>query len=479
MDILSDVRAAFGDKKLPDGDTYYSTVIPICRDIYGGAPPWKRVKKSGLYSRGEREMNGLNMAKILCDEMSALTFTEQTAITVSDERLQEFIDGVLTDNGFYKNLPAWLSRAYALGGGVLKIFYADEKISVDYLSADCFYPVEYNSRQITGGVFEASHIRGRDYYTLLERYGVDNGNAEIEHKLFRSSTRGTLGNEVPLSELYDAEIPDKFTYEGVNAPLFAYFKPAAANNLDILSCLGMPIFAGCFDTLKALDIAFDSFCREFILGRKRIIVPSNCIRTVVDPETGETKRYFDADDEVYQAMKCDEEKDLHIADNTMTLRIGEHVAGINALLNILCCQTGLSAGTFDFNSSGGMKTATEIISENSKTFRTAKSNKNMLSETLEQLVRSIISLGQYYELCPAVDDYDVTVAFNDNIIEDDNTIIDNNIKLVSSGLRSKLKAIMEINKCDEETAEKELEQINKEYAGIGGEGDNFDPTAGE
>ena len=126
-----------------------------------------------------------------------------------------------------------------------------------------------------------------------------------------------------------------------------------------------------------------------------------------------------------------------------------------------------------------MKTATEIISENSKTFRTAKSNKNMLSETLEQLVRSIISLGQYYELCPAVDDYDVTVAFNDNIIEDDNTIIDNNIKLVSSGLRSKLKAIMEINKCDEKTAGEELARINKEYGSIGGEGDNFDPTAGE
>ena len=73
----------------------------------------------------------------------------------------------------------------------------------------------------------------------------------------------------------------------------------------------------------------------------------------------------------------------------------------------------------------------------------------------------------------------MTVAFNDNIIEDDNTIIDNNIKLVSSGLRSKLKAIMEINKCDEKTAGEELARINKEYGSIGGEGDNFDPTAGE
>ena len=38
-------------------------------------------------------------------------------------------------------------------------------------------------------------------------------------------------------------------------------------------------------------------------------------------------------------------------------------------------------------------------------------------------------------------------------------VIDRNIKLVQSGLRSKLSAIMEIGKCSEETAKKEMVKI--------------------
>lgn len=43
--------------------------------------------------------------------------------------------------------------------------------------------------------------------------------------------------------------------------------------------------------------------------------------------------------------------------------------------------------------------------------------------------------------------------------KDTNATIDRNIKLVQGGLRSKLTAIMEIEKCDEATARKELERI--------------------
>ena len=54
---------------------------------------------------------------------------------------------------------------------------------------------------------------------------------------------------------------------------------------------------------------------------------------------------------------------------------------------------------------------------------------------------------------------EVSIEFDDSIIEDTNTTIDKNIKLVQGGLRSKLTAIMEINKCTKEEAMKELERI--------------------
>ena len=229
--------------------------------------------------------------------------------------------------------------------------------------------------------------------------------------------------------------------------------------------LGISVYANAIDTLHALDIAFDSFVREFILGRKRIIVPSSCIRTVVDPETGAVRRYFDTDDEVYQALKCDDDKDLKINDNTVELRVDEHVKAINALLNILCFQVGLSAGSLSFDRAAGMKTATEVISQDIKTSTLIKNQKNLLVETIQAVCTAVLklafALGELHE-----HDFGITVKFADSIVIDDITMIENNIKLVAAGLKSKLSAICEILGCDEATAQVEIERINRENATV-------------
>ena len=215
-------------------------------------------------------------------------------------------------------------------------------------------------------------------------------------------------------------------------------------------------------------------------------MPSSCIRTVVNPETGKTERYFDADDEVYQALKCDEDKELKITDNTVELRISEHVDGINALLNILCFQVGLSPGSLSFDKAGGVKTATEVVSEENKTAVTIRCQKNLLVEFIEEMCRAVLRLAMITGEVPH-GDFEVTVAFKDSVVIDDNTLIQNNINLVTTGLKSKVSAIMEVMKCDEEAAKRELEKINAESAVLGvsdGEGfaplgsDNADDTAG-
>ena len=177
-------------------------------------------------------------------------------------------------------------------------------------------------------------------------------------------------------------------------------------------------------------------------------MPSSCIRTVVNPETGKTEQYFDADGEVYQALKCDEDKDLKITDNTVELRISEHVDGINALLNILCFQVGLSPGSLSFDKAGGVKTATEVVSEENKTAVTIRCQKNLLVEFIEEMCRAVLRLAMITNEVPQ-GDFEVTVAFKDSVVIDDNTLIQNNIDLVTAGLKSKISAIMEVMKCDE------------------------------
>lgn len=458
MSIITDAKKVYG-KTVPDFGDFYG-YIEKWDDIFCNRPEWRRVKKSGLYAKGDRLMNALCAAKVLADEFARLTFSEQVTISAAEPYL-EYVTAALNDSGFWKRMPEFLSQAYALGGGVVKVYAEDKKPKLNYIAADRFAPTAWDERDVTEGVLESRIRKDGFFYTLFERHSFsDDGCTEVEHRLYKSSQRNSIGKPCELSELFPG-VDETVTYKSAE-PMLRYFKPDVSNNIDRCCPLGVSVFSSAVDTLKALDVAFDSFGREFTLGKKRIIVPSSCIQTVVDPETGNLRKYFDADDEVYVALKCDEERDLKITDNTVELRIEEHVAAINALLNILCFQTGLSSGTFSFEGSQGLKTATEVISADSKTARTAKGNKNLVAELIEGIVRSIIAVGIEVGDLSESGDYGILVTMPDGVVIDDNTKIDNNIKLVQSGLKSKLAAIMDVQNCDEEAAQKELDRITKE-----------------
>lgn len=458
MSIITDAKKVYG-KAVPDFGDFYGC-IESWDSIFGNFPPWRQVKKSGLFSKGDRTMGMLCAAKVLADEFARLTFSEQVTVSASEPYL-DYITKALNDNGFWKRMPEFLSRAYALGGGVVKVYAENKKPRLNYIAADRFAPTAWDERDITEGVLESRIRRDGFFYTLFERHGFsEDGSTEVSYRLYRSSQRNSIGNPVPLTVLYP-DVDDTVTYK-TSEPMLRYFKPDVSNNIDRSCPLGVSVFSSAADTLRALDVAFDSFGREFVLGKKRIIVPSSCVQTVVDMETGTPKRYFDADDEAFIALKCDEDKDLKITDNTVELRVEEHVAAINALLNILCFQTGLSSGTFSFEGSQGLKTATEVISADSKTARTAKGNKNLAAELIEGIVRSIIAVGIEMGDLSESDDYGILVTMPDGVVIDDNTKIDNNIKLVSAGLKSRLAAVMEVQNCDEVAAQKELDRIAKE-----------------
>lgn len=468
MLITNAVQTAFPENNNAAAcSNYYSEYIERWSDIYSGRPPWKTVRKSTLSSKGSRTLSMLNTGKVLCDYLSDLTFSEQCDITVSDKQYQQFLDETLNRCGFWKFFPEFISKAYALGGGALKVYANNGEIAIDYVCANDFAPTAWTGNDISAGAFRTLTHKGDNFYSLMELMHRNH----IEHKLFKSASERELGKECSISELYE-NIPESITISGLEKPLFSYFRPNFSNNIpDSNIPLGISVFANAADTLKALDIAFDSFSREFVLGKKRIIVPSSCIQTVMDTETGEPTKYFDADDEAFVALKTNNVDDIKIVDNTVELRVEEHVSAINALLNILCLQVGISAGSLSFDAVQGMKTATEVVSQESKTQRTVKSNKNVLAEVIENTVRSIFTLAAALGILPHRQ-YDLTVGWQDNVIVDDNTIIDNNIKLVSAGLKSKVRAIMDVQKCDEKTARAELERIAQE-SGMGGDLTDF------
>ncbi len=437
-----DIYRLFGE--LPEGCGAQMARIAQWRDIYAGEPPWGYVKKSGLYGKGERRIAQLGCARVLCDALSGLTFGTQADIRCTDEAQRDFVMDILEKNAFWENMPAFFSRAYALGGGVIRVYECGGEITLDYMAADQFIPLSMSHGTADGGIFIGCIYRDGKRYELAERHL----GGEIERIL--TDSRGRRCDVQAVTGLSEHD-----TYD---MPCFAVFRPACPPP-DGNMLYGMSAFAGCVDTLKAIDTVFDSFTREFILGRKRIIVPSSCIRTVVDPDTGKISRYFDTDDEVYQALKCDEDRDLKITDNTAELRVTEHIDALNALLDILCFQTGLSSGTLSFNESG-LKTAAEIKSMETRTEITMQQNRALAAELIESIADIICVTGERMGLIRRTSA--VHAVFSDAQVIDREKAADENIRLHEAGLRSRIHAIMAIDDCSEEEAEREANAIDNE-----------------
>ena len=354
-----------------------------------------------------------------------------------------------------------------------------ENLKIGYAMADQFIPISWDNAKVHEGVFISRIAKKGWYYTRLEWHTWDGETYTVKNELYRAEiqkgangdSQDILGIRVPLAELYP--FLDEEVIIPVGESLFTYWRTPIANNLDDNSPLGMSMYGNAMETLHALDICYDSFVREFRLGKKRIIIPARAVRTVIDPQTGEFCRYFDANDETYEALASDDPSDLKVTDNTVELRVEEHISAINAFLSVLCLQLGFSANTFSFSEHTGIKTATEVVSENSKTYKTIKTVQNQLRPSIEQLIRNIVDVAILYEMQfegqsvaqLAAGGYEVNVVFDDGVTQDRQTNINEGVMLVGAGLLSK-KTFMTDKKygmgLTPEQADAELKQISAE-----------------
>ena len=86
---------------------------------------------------------------------------------------------------------------------------------------------------------------------------------------------------------------------------------------------------------------------------------------------------------------------------------------------MLSKQCGLSDGFLSFDGVS-MKTATEVISENSKTFRTKKNIENSLTEVIVPFISALLIIGSEYGVKVSASDK-IAIEWDDSVIEDRNS----------------------------------------------------------
>ena len=394
----------------------------------------------------------LGMAKKICEDWANLLLNEKVAIKAGDyeKRLQE----ILRFNNFSIRANQLIEMAFALGTGAF-VEYKDayNNVVIDYIRADMIYPLSWDNGDIIECAFGTARVmNGKEcIYLQIHRLGIVSEEDEepekenlyyIENRYIDSET----GEEIDCP---DDVIPIVCTES--ESPLFQVITPNICNNIDLESPLGISVYANSISQLKGCDLIYDSYMNEYVLGRKRIIVPISAAKIQMQ-EDGTIAPSFDPNDTVYYQMPADRNSELKLTEVDMTIRASDHELGIQRCLDIMSMKCGMGTGRYKFDSSGGVKTATEVISDKSDLYQNRQKNAIVVEHAILGMVRAVsfLDIGREVE---------ATVDFDDSIIEDTNATIDKNIKLVTNGLRSKITAIMEIEHCSEDEAKKELERI--------------------
>lgn len=465
MDFYNDIANTLSKKNI-------NVTVGTIYDLMAIWKSWYRGSVNDFHYYTER-INGtnvecerltMNMPKKLCEDIAKLLWTEKTRIDLSNKnatkRLWEVLDS--KENSFTVNLPIFIEKAMlALGNGAT-VEYKDENnhTIIDYIDGDVILPYKYTNSYINGMISVSRFIEKRGnkkiYYTHLT-YHEFTGNLYIKYnELYRSNVDSSLGKEIDFNTAFP-NVKESEVIKTLN-PHFQLWKPNLANNFDTGSPMGISIFANSIDRFKSLDVKYDSFYNEFILGKKRIIVNQSAMKGKMETDENGNPRfvqYFDKNDKVYQALNLDsDEMKEPIKEVDFTLRQAEHIESINADLNWLTENVGLGSNYYKFDGSG-TKTATEVISENSQAFRTKEHYQTIINNNVYDLVKAVCELE-------GIKTNKITITPDDSIIEDKNAEITRAQSEVAQGLKSKKSYLMETKGMSEEEAEEELARIQKE-----------------
>lgn len=411
-----------------------------------------------------KEILTMNMPKKVCEDMAKLLWTEKTQIQLKRKKdtikLWSILDNKV--NNFTTNFPIFIEQVMALGNGAL-IEYKDNGVTtIDYVTGDLVIPYKYTNSYVYGLITVSRYSEIEDaetnkektfYYTHITYHEYENGKYKRKHELYKSENDNELGNEINFNEIYsDIEKEDEIE---TDVPYFQVLKPNLANNLDMSSPLGISIFANSIDRFKAIDLKYDSFSREFVLGKKRILVDNTTLKAKAIPnENGKIDyvQQFDANDEVYVAVEGMEKQPAKEID--FTLRTKDHIDAINAELNWLSSNVGLGENYYKFDGVS-VKTATEVISENSKAFRTRTRHLINVNDVVYDLVRAICHIEE-------IDASDIVITPDDSIITDKNAEKTLALMEVQQGLKSKKSYLIKFEGMTEQQAQEELDKINEE-----------------
>lgn len=439
----------------------------------------------------KRPISYLAVTKNASRQLASLMVNEGFEVSVQadtdddSQAINDLITDVFSRNNFLQTYEENLELGIATGGFAIRPYVQNNHIKMAWIRADQFVPLESNTNEIQSAVIVSKTSRTENgavaYYSLLEfhNYNSDNNQEVITNELYRSNSGSAIGSQVNLSTLEQyQDLPETVTLNGISRPTFAYFKTPGKNNINVDSPLGIGLVDNNIKLIDAINIANDQFVREVKLGRRRIGVSAELIKPQMNqrPQNGELPNQgypmFAEDDDVFMQLANSRDDKTYLQDMTTDIRVQDYSQTLEMYMHEFENAIGMSQGSLSVGTNAQEQTATEVVSDNSKTYRTRSSYLTQVEKQLRGLITTIVELASIPELFDdeqaplnydvIANPLDININFEDGVFVDKDTQAKNDILSVQNGLMPKVEYLKRNYGLSEQEAQVWLDEIQAE-----------------
>lgn len=378
--------------------------IELWSRMYENHPPW--LKKDRIYTMG--------LPAAVAGELARLTLLEfDTEITgsVRAEYLNNEYQKVV------RQLRLQLEYGCAKGGLILKPYVTQTGISVEFIQADAFFPINFDSSgRMTKCVFASRLRKGDKIYTRLEMHEITNVLLRISNRAFVSTNDFSLGTEISVGAVPEwSELTGSITFSGIDRLPFGYFKMPLANNTDASSPIGVSAYAKAIDPIKKADKRYSQIDWEYDSKETAVHVAESMLKY----DKGQDRYVYPAGMErLYRTLEFDNgavSKPL-LDVFSPEIRDAAYYNGLNHQLRLVEFNCSLAYGTLS-DPNNVDKTAEEIRSSKQRSFDMTRDMQRNLQTALEDMIQAMDFYVSIYNLAP-MGRYDVAFNWGDSILSD-------------------------------------------------------------
>jgi A118 family predicted phage portal protein len=412
----------------------------------------------------EYEILGLNMAKKVAEDWTGLLWNDKCNIVIDNPEAQERLNNVLAMNSFNVEFGNLLEKSFALGNGFIIAYMADGEVRLDFITLTNAMVTQFDGNRVTGIVtideFSEKENGDTKYFTHLTYHTLNDNQYTVEHYVYKSDMKGSLGKTNPeyITYVFNEEeanamafiddndnIRHAITYD-TPRPFFAHIKPNITNNFDINSPLGISVFANSIDTLKSIDTKFNATEREVTQNKTRIMLNSEWLKVKAEDneQTGQMQfiKYYDEhDDAIIGIPTQDSEKLMEFYQGEFRLEPLE--MSLQKDIIRLGNEVGLGKNYYNFEQGSTYVNEQTVIHGNSQTWRNKVKHEMILSNALTDIAHAILYLEMVNNNISMMDldELDMYVKFDDSIISDDESKYKKLFELAQAGFIPKWKVL--------------------------------------